>query len=434
MSAQTCFHGRHIGPVILEGLNGENWRLADYEQRDGYAALRKIVSEKMTPDQVIAEVKKSALRGRGGAGFPTGLKWSFMPRQFAGPKYLVCNSDEGEPGTFKDRDILRYNPHAVIEGMVIAAYATGSTAGYNYIHGEIWPEYERFQQALDEAYAAGYLGRSILGSDFSFELHTTHGFGAYICGEETALLESIEGKKGFPRFKPPFPAGYGLYGKPTTINNTETFATVPWILRRGADAFVALGRPNNGGTKIFSVSGDVTWPGNYEVPLGTPFAKLLELAGGMRDGRRIKAVIPGGSSMPVLRGDVMMATDMDYDSIAKAGSMLGSGGVVVIDESRCMVRSLERLSYFYFEESCGQCTPCREGAGWLYRVVQRIENGQGRTEDLGLLDSVAANIIGRTICALGDAAALPVRSFLKNFHDEFEYHIEHRHCLVPSYV
>ncbi|HUD26844.1 MAG TPA: NADH-quinone oxidoreductase subunit NuoF [Burkholderiaceae bacterium] len=434
MSAQTCFHGRHIGPVILEGLNGENWRLADYEQRDGYAALRKIVSEKMTPDQVIAEVKKSALRGRGGAGFPTGLKWSFMPRQFAGPKYLVCNSDEGEPGTFKDRDILRYNPHAVIEGMVIAAYATGSTAGYNYIHGEIWPEYERFQQALDEAYAAGYLGRSILGSDFSFDLHTTHGFGAYICGEETALLESIEGKKGFPRFKPPFPAGYGLYGKPTTINNTETFATVPWILRRGADAFVALGRPNNGGTKIFSVSGDVTWPGNYEVPLGTPFAKLLELAGGVRDGRRIKAVIPGGSSMPVLRGEVMMATDMDYDSIAKAGSMLGSGGVIVIDESRCMVRSLERLSYFYFEESCGQCTPCREGAGWLYRVVHRIENGQGRTEDLGLLDSVAANIIGRTICALGDAAALPVRSFLKNFHDEFEYHIEHRHCMVPSYV
>jgi len=434
MSAQTCFHGRHIGPVILEGLNGENWRLADYEQRDGYAALRKIVSEKMTPDQVIAEVKKSALRGRGGAGFPTGLKWSFMPRQFAGPKYLVCNSDEGEPGTFKDRDILRYNPHAVIEGMVIAAYATGSTAGYNYIHGEIWPEYERFQQALDEAYAAGYLGRSILGSDFSFDLHTTHGFGAYICGEETALLESIEGKKGFPRFKPPFPAGYGLYGKPTTINNTETFATVPWILRRGADAFVALGRPNNGGTKIFSVSGDVTWPGNYEVPLGTPFAKLLELAGGVRDGRRIKAVIPGGSSMPVLRGEVMMATDMDYDSIAKAGSMLGSGGVIVIDESRCMVRSLERLSYFYFEESCGQCTPCREGAGWLYRVVHRIENGQGRTEDLGLLDSVAANILGRTICALGDAAALPVRSFLKNFHDEFEYHIEHRHCMVPSYV
>jgi NADH-quinone oxidoreductase subunit F len=434
MSAQTCFHGRHIEPIVLAGLNGENWQLADYEKRDGYAALRKILSEKSTPDQVIAEVKKSALRGRGGAGFPTGLKWTFMPRSYVGPKYLVCNSDEGEPGTFKDRDILRYNPHAVIEGMAIAAYATGCPAGYNYIHGEIWPAYERFQQALDQAYQAGYLGRNILGSDFSFDLYTTHGFGAYICGEETALLESIEGKKGLPRFKPPFPAVYGLYGKPTTINNTETFATVPWIMRHGGDAFVSLGRPNNGGTKIFSVSGDVGSPGNYEVPLGTPFAKLLELAGGMRGGRRIKAVIPGGSSMPVLPGEAMLATDMDYDSIAKAGSMLGSGGVIVIDESRCMVRSLERLSYFYFEESCGQCTPCREGAGWLYRVVHRIENGQGRTEDLGLLDSVAANIIGRTICALGDAAALPVRSFLKNFHDEFEYHIEHRHCMVPSYV
>ena len=434
MSQQTCFHGRHLNPIVLDGLNGENWKLADYQKRDGYAALRKLLADKVPADQVVAEVKKSALRGRGGAGFPTGLKWSFMPRQHPGPKYLVCNSDEGEPGTFKDRDILRYNPHSVIEGMVIAAYATGSTAGYNYIHGEIWPEYERFQAALDEAYQAGYLGRNILGSDFSFDLYTTHGFGAYICGEETALLESIEGKKGQPRFKPPFPAGYGLYGKPTTINNTETFATVPWILRRGGDAFLALGRPNNGGTNIFSVSGDVASPGNYEVPLGTPFAKLLELAGGMRGGRRIKAVIPGGSSMPVLPGEVMMATDMDYDSIAKAGSMLGSGGVIVMDETRCMVRSLERLSYFYFEESCGQCTPCREGAGWLYRVVHRIEHGQGRVEDLELLDSVAGNIIGRTICAFGDAAALPVRSFLKQFRREFEHHIEHKRCLVPDYV
>jgi NADH-quinone oxidoreductase subunit F len=434
MTAQTCFHGRHIKPIVLEGLTGENWRLADYEKRDGYAALRKMLADKTGPDQVVAEVKKSALRGRGGAGFPTGLKWSFMPRQHPGPKYLVCNSDEGEPGTFKDRDILRYNPHSVIEGMVIGGYATGSTAGYNYIHGEIWPEYERFQVALDEAYRAGYLGRNILGSDFSFDLYTTHGFGAYICGEETALLESIEGKKGLPRFKPPFPAGYGLYGKPTTINNTETFATVPWIMRNGGDAFVALGRTNNGGTKIFSVSGDVTFPGNYEVPLGTPFARLLELAGGMRGGRSLKAVIPGGSSMPVLPGETMMAVDMDYDSIAKAGSMLGSGGVIVMDDTRCMVRCLERLSYFYFEESCGQCTPCREGAGWLYRIVHRIEHGQGRMDDLGLLDSVAGNIIGRTICAFGDAAALPVRSFLKQFRDEFVHHIEHKHCLVPDYV
>ena len=285
-----------------------------------------------------------------------------------------------------------------------------------------------------EARAAGYLGEGILGSSFNFELHASHGYGAYICGEETALLESLEGKKGQPRFKPPFPASYGLYGKPTTINNTETFAAVPYILTHGGDAFLSIGRPNNGGTKIFSVSGDVTSPGNYEIPLGTSFAKLLELAGGMRGGKKIKAVIPGGSSMPVVPGDLMMATDMDYDSIAKAGSMLGSGAVIVMDETRCMVRSLERLAYFYFEESCGQCTPCREGTGWLYRVVHRIEHGQGRAEDLDLLNSVADNIQGRTICALGDAAAMPVRAFVKHFRKEFEHHIEHKHCLVPEFV
>jgi NADH-quinone oxidoreductase subunit F len=434
MIGETCFHGRHIQPMILAGLDGSNWRLADYEKRGGYKALRKILADKMPPDAVVAEVKKSALRGRGGAGFPTGLKWSFMPRQFPGQKYLVCNSDEGEPGTFKDRDILRYNPHIVIEGMAIAAYATGTTVGYNYIHGEIWSEYQRFEDALDEARKAGFIGKSILGSDFSFELYASHGYGAYICGEETALLESLEGKKGMPRFKPPFPASYGLFGKPTTINNTETFAAVPYIINNGADNFLAIGRPNNGGTKIFSVSGDVTYPGNYEVPLGTPFAKLLELAGGMRDGRKIKAVIPGGSSMPVLPGDVMMGTDLDYDSIAKAGSMLGSGAVIVMDETRCMVRSLERLSYFYYEESCGQCTPCREGTGWLYRVLHRIEHGEGRPEDIDLLNSVADNIQGRTICALGDAAAMPVRAFIKHFRREFEHHVEHRTCLVPEYV
>lgn len=434
MSASTCFHGRHIQPLILAGLDGNNWRLKDYEQRGGYAALRRILTERIAPDAVIAEVKKSALRGRGGAGFPTGLKWSFMPRQFPGQKYMVCNSDEGEPGTFKDRDILRYNPHSVIEGMAIAGYATGATVGYNYIHGEIWDVYLRFQEALEEAYAAGYLGKRVMGSDFAFDLYAAHGYGAYICGEETALLESLEGKKGQPRFKPPFPASYGLYGKPTTINNTETFAAVPFIIARGADAFLSLGRPNNGGTKIFSVSGDVEHPGNYEVPLGTPFAKLLELAGGMRGGKRIKAVIPGGSSMPVVPGDVMMQTDMDYDSIAKVGSALGSGAVIVMDETRCMVKCLERLSYFYFEESCGQCTPCREGTGWLYRVVHRIEHGQGRLEDLDLLNSVADNIQGRTICALGDAAAMPVRAFIKHFRSEFEHHIAHKRCLVPEYV
>jgi NADH-quinone oxidoreductase subunit F len=418
--------------ILMAGLDGRNWRLKEYEARAGYAALRRILKDGVTPDAVVAEVKKSALRGRGGAGFPTGLKWSFMPKQVAGPKYVVCNSDEGEPGTCKDRDLLRYNPHAVIEGMIIAGYAMGATAGYNYIHGEIWTVYEQFEEALKEAYAAGYLGKNILGAGFSFELYAHAGYGAYIVGEETAMLESLEGKKGYPRFKPPFPASYGLFGKPTTINNTETFAAVPWIMRQGAGAFLALGRPNNGGTKLFSVTGHVNRPGNYEVKLGTPFAQLLEMAGGVRGGRKLKGVIPGGSSMPVLPADVMMSTDMDYDSIAKAGSMLGSGAVIVMDETTCMVRALERLSYFYFEESCGQCTPCREGTGWLYRVVHRIETGQGRMDDLALLDNVSDNIAGRTICALGDAAALPVKSFLKHFRDEFVHHIEHRRCLVQG--
>jgi len=425
-----------FGPdaIIMRGLTGLNWRLKDYEALGGYQALKRIIAEKIPPDQIVNEVKKSALRGRGGAGFPTGLKWSFMPRQYTGQKYMICNSDEGEPGTFKDRDILRYNPHSVIEGMIIAGYATGSTVGYNYIHGEVWDLYERFEEALAEARTAGYLGKNILGSDVSFELHAHHGWGAYICGEETGLLESLEGKKGQPRFKPPFPASFGLYGKPTTVNNTETFAAVPWIVMNGGEAFLELGRPNNGGTKIFSVSGDVERPGNFEVRLGTPFAKLLEMAGGMRGGRKLKACIPGGSSMPVLPADIMMATDMDYDSIAKAGSMLGSGAVIIMDETRCMVRCLLRLSYFYFEESCGQCTPCREGTGWLYRMVHRIEHGTGRLEDLDLLDNVSDNIAGRTICALGDAAALPVKSFIQHFRDEFRYHIEHKKCRVPDYL
>ena len=429
--------GPHISPTIFADLkidDANDWRIGPYQTRGGYEALQKILKEKIPQDQVIAEVKKSALRGRGGAGFPTGLKWSFMPRQFPGQKYLVCNSDEGEPGTFKDRDILRYNPHMLIEGMAIAAYAMGITVGYNYIHGEIFSIYEQFEAALEEARAAGFLGPNILGSGFDFQLHAFHGYGAYICGEETALLESMEGKKGQPRFKPPFPASFGLYGKPTTINNTETFAAVPWIMRKGGEAFLNLGLPNNGGTKLFSVSGDVARPGNFEVPLGTPFSKLLELAGGMRDGKKIKAVIPGGSSMPVIPGDVMMQTNMDYDAIAKAGSMLGSGAVIVMDETRCMVKSLLRLSYFYYEESCGQCTPCREGTGWLWRMVHRIEHGEGRMDDLDMLNSVADNIQGRTICALGDAAAMPVRAFIKHYRDEFQYHIDHKHCLVPAYV
>jgi len=436
--AQTSFHNRHINPQIMAGLDGSNWRLKDYETRGGYQALRQVLGQAgapaMTQDQVIAVVKESSLRGRGGAGFPTGLKWSFMPRQFPGDKYLVCNSDEGEPGTCKDRDIMEFNPHIVIEGMIIAAYEMGIAVGYNYIHGEIFHTYQRFEEALEEARAAGYLGDNILGSGFKFQLHAAHGFGAYICGEETGLLESLEGKKGQPRYKPPFPASFGLYGKPTTINNTETFAAVPWIIRNGGAAYVACGKPNNGGTKIYSVSGDVELPGNYEVPMGTTFAKLLELAGGVRKGRQLKAVIPGGSSSPVLPANIIMDCTMDYDSIAKAGSMLGSGAVIVMDDSRCMVKSLQRLSYFYMHESCGQCTPCREGTGWLSRVVDRIETGQGRPSDMELLNSVAENIQGRTICALGDAAAMPVRAMLKHFMPEFEYHVVHKTCMVPAYV
>ena len=404
--------------------------LATYTANGGYEALKKILAEKTPADDIIAQVKTSALRGRGGAGFPTGLKWSFMPRAFPGDKYVVCNTDEGEPGTFKDRDILMYNPHQLIEGMLIAGYTLGAKAGYNYIHGEIFEQYESWQQALEEARAAGFLGKNILGSGWDFDLYAHHGYGAYICGEETALLESIEGKKGQPRFKPPFPASFGLYGKPTTINNTETLASIPWIMRHGGQAFLELGKPNNGGAKLFSVSGHVNKPGNYEVRLGTPFAELLEMAGGVRTGHQLKAVIPGGSSAPVLPAEVMMACTMDFDSISKAGSMLGSGAVIVMDDSVCMVKALERLSYFYFEESCGQCTPCREGTGWLYRIIHRIEHGQGRPEDLDELLRIGKNIGGNTICALGEAAVGPVASFVKHFRQEFEYHIENKRCMV----
>ena len=412
-----------LTPVLTKRwLSPDAWQIDTYERLDGYAAVRKALD--VHPDDLIQLIKDSGLRGRGGAGFPTGLKWGFIPQGDGKPHYLVINADEGEPGTCKDRDLLHYNPHIVIEGMIIAAYAMGITVGYNYIHGEIFQTYERFEEALEEARAAGYLGDKILGSSFSFQLHASHGWGAYICGEETALLESLEGKKGQPRFKPPFPASFGLYGKPTTINNTETFAAVPWIIRNGGQAYLECGKPNNGGTKIFSISGDVELPGNYEIPLGTPFSKLLELAGGMRGGRKLKAVIPGGSSAPVLPASIMMECTMDYDSIAKAGSMLGSGAVIVMDETRDMVESLLRLSYFYMHESCGQCTPCREGTGWLWRVVDRIHNGHGKPSDIALLNSVADNIQGRTICALGDAAAMPVRAMIKHFKHEFEAKIK----------
>ena len=406
------------------------WLLEQYRSRGGYEVLTGILKEKRSPESIINEVKASGLRGRGGAGFPTGLKWSFISRNTPGQKYVVCNSDEGEPGTFKDRDVLRYNPHQLIEGMVIAGYAIGATCGYNYIRGEFWEPYERFEAALEEARAAGFLGKDLFGSGFDFELHSHLGAGAYICGEETALLESIEGKKGQPRYKPPFPAHFGLYGKPTIINNTESLASIPVILEKGGEWFKALGVENSGGSKLFSISGNIKNPGVFEIPLGTPFSELLEMAGGMKDGSRIKAVIPGGSSAPVIPGEQMMELTMDYDAIAKAGSMLGSGAVIVLDESNCMVKVLERMSYFYYEESCGQCTPCREGTGWLYRVINRIETGRGRPEDLALLDDMTTKIAGRTICALGDAAAMPVQGMLRHFREEFEYHIAHKRCLV----
>ncbi len=410
----------------------KSWTLDTYVRNGGYQMLKKVLTEQVSPDDIIAEVKASALRGRGGAGFPTGLKWSFMPRNAPGQKYIVCNSDEGEPGTFKDRDILRYNPHQLIEGMAIAGYTIGASVGWNYIRGEFYEPCERFEAALEEARAAGYLGENLFGSGFDFDAFLHRGYGAYICGEETALLESIEGKKGQPRFKPPFPASYGLFGRPTTINNTETLSSIPVILENGGEWFANLGKPNNGGSKIFSVSGHVNRPGNYEVPMGTPFSELLEMAGGVRDGRRLKAVIPGGSSTPVMPAETIMDCTMDYDSLAQGGSMLGAGSVIVMDDTTCMPKVLERISYFYYEESCGQCTPCREGTGWLYRAVSRIENGRGRQEDLDLLCDVSNRIMGHTICALGDAAAMPVTSFIEHFRDEFQYHLDHKRCMVAA--
>src|SRR6266404_4300358 len=371
--------------VLFEALEHERpWTLQGYREFGGYQAWEKILREQTPREKIIDEVKASGLRGRGGAAFPTGVKWSFMPRASPVQKYVVCNSDEPEPGTCHDRDILRYNPHSVIEGMAIGGYAMTATVGYNYIRGEFLGEpIPRFESALA---------------------------GAYICGEETALLESLEGKPGKPRFKPPFPANFGLFGKPTTINNTQSFASVPTIMRKGAAWFAGLGPVNSGGTAIFSVSGHVTKPGNFELPMGIPFKDLMDLCGGVWKGRKLKAVIPGGSSCMVVPAEVMWTVNMDYDSLKKAGSSFGTGAVIVMDEATCMVRALERLARFYMSESCGQCTPCREGTGWLDRMLKRIIAGQGRSEDLGLLMDVANRIEGHTICALGDALRGPCRA------------------------
>ncbi|MGA8262583.1 MAG: NADH-quinone oxidoreductase subunit NuoF [Arenicellales bacterium] len=417
--------GLRKGPIAYATMDQDPpWSLQSYRNVGGYEGLRRVL-EQMKPAEVIDEMKASGLRGRGGAGFPAGVKWSFMPRDKPGEKYVVCNSDESEPGTCHDRDILRYNPHSVIEGMIIGGYAMGATAGYNYIRGEFLDEpVPRFEHALVEAREAGLLGRNILGSGFDFELHTFVGAGAYICGEETGLLESLEGKPGKPRFKPPFPASYGVYGKPTTVNNTLTFASAAAIMRNGADWFKKLAQKGDGGTLVYSISGHVNRPGNYELPMGIPFPKLLEIAGGVRHNRKLKAVIPGGSSVPVVPGNVMMSVDMDYDSLSKAGSALGTGAVMVMDETTCMVTVLERISRFYYAESCGQCTPCREGTGWMNRVINRILAGKATMNDLDMLVDVANRIEGRTICAFGDASAWPVQSFLKHFRHEFEQMIE----------
>jgi NADH-quinone oxidoreductase subunit F len=423
----------NINQICFRTLDRESpWELETYKQAGGYQVLEEILKNKRTPASIVEELKLSALRGRGGAGFPTGLKWSFISPSAPSPKYVVCNADEGEPGTFKDRDIMRYNPHQLIEGMIIACYVVGAANSYIYIRGEFYEPIARVAAALEEARAAGYLGDNILGSGFNCQIHYHTGAGAYICGEETALLESLEGKQGKPRFKPPFPANFGLYGRPTTINNVETFASVPPILQQGGNWFLEQGIPNNGGYKIFSVSGHVEKPGNYEIPLGTPFAELLKMAGGVRGGRKLKAVIPGGSSAPILPADIMMGLTMDYDSISKAGSMLGSGAVIVMDETTCIVKAMARNAEFYHDESCGQCTPCREGTGWVARIMHRIEHGQANEKDLALLTNVASNMSGRTICVLADSIAIPVVNIMKYFREEFEYHIQHKRCMVDG--
>ena len=415
--------------VIYANINESNsWTLDEYLKQGGYSVWKQILSDQSnkTSEWVIEEVKKSGLRGRGGAGFPTGLKWSFMPKN-DDQKYIVCNSDESEPGTCHDRDILKYNPHALVEGMAIAGYAIGATVGYNYVRGEFMLEcYPRIDAAVKDAYDGGLLGVNVLDSGIDFDLYNFLGAGAYICGEETGLLESLEGKQGKPRFKPPFPANYGLYGKPTTVNNTQTLATIPKILEKGAKWYADFGTEKSPGTLIFSISGHVNKPGNYELPLGISFEEVIDVAGGVLDGKKLKAVIPGGSSTKVLPAEIIQNCTMDYESLQDADSALGTGAMVVISEGTCMVELLKRISRFYYAESCGQCTPCREGTGWLYRILERITNGQGKESDLALLVDVAGRIEGNTICAFGDASAWPVQSFIKHYHHEFEYMIQNK--------
>ena len=419
-----------LNQVVFANINEqEPWTIDSYIASGGYEAWKNILHNKndsYKPENIIETIQESGLRGRGGAGFPTGLKWSFMPKDDT-QKYIVCNSDESEPGTCHDRDILKLNPHALIEGIAIAGYAIGATIGYNYVRGEFMDEcYPQIENALNEAYQHGLLGKDINNSSIDFDLHNFIGAGAYICGEETALLESLEGKQGKPRFKPPFPANFGLYGKPTTVNNTQTLASVPMIIKNGPEWFKTFGTEKSSGTIIFSVSGHINKPGNYELPLGIPFNKLIEYSGGILDGKKLKAVIPGGSSTKVLPAHIIEDCTMDYESLQEAGSALGTAAVVVIAEGTCMVNLLKRISRFYFAENCGQCTPCREGTGWLYRILDRITNGNGKESDLELLVDVANRIEGNTICAFGDASAWPVQSFIEHYYEEFEYMVKHK--------
>ncbi len=401
-----------------------------YLAQDGYHSWKKIIRDKTPKSEIIRLVKESGLKGKGGAGFLTGLKWSFI-NSAEKQRYLVCNSDESEPGTCKDRDILRYNPHAVIEGMLIACYAIGASVGYNYLRGEfIGDQWIVFNTAVKEAYKNNLIGNKVLNSDISIDIIPLIGAGAYIVGEETAMLESIEGKRGMPRIKPPFPAVQGLYGKPTIINNTETLATVPYILKNGDEWYKNLGLNDSIGVKMFCMSGHLNRPDVIEAPLGIPFSELLNQCGGVLDNKKLKAVIPGGSSVPVVKGKDIINIPMDYESLMSIGTMLGSGGIIVMDESTCMVSVLERISRFYYAESCGQCTPCREGTGWLYKTLVKIKSGRGTQSDLDLLNRIANQIEGHCICALGDAAAMPVISFLKNFWNEFEYYVDKKQSMV----
>ncbi|SUZ55792.1 uncharacterized protein METZ01_LOCUS8646 [marine metagenome] len=393
----------------------------------GYLTWKKILQGQPgneTRKKIIETIKQSGLRGRGGAGFPTGLKWSFMPKN-DNQKYIVCNSDESEPGTCHDREILKLNPHALIEGIAISGFAMNATVGYNYVRGEFIEDcFPRIESALTEAYAHGILGENILDSGVNFDLYNFLGAGAYICGEETGLIESLEGKQGKPRFKPPFPATFGLYGQPTTVNNTQTLASVPKILEKGHEWYASMGSEKSPGTVIFSVSGHVNNPGNFELPLAIPFDVLLDKAGGVIEGKKLKAVIPGGSSTKILKADVISKCTMDYESLQDAGSALGTGAVVVIAEGTCMVNLLKRISRFYYAENCGQCSPCREGTGWLYKILHRITQGQSSLNDLSLLVDIAGKIEGTTICAFGDASAWPVQSFIENYYEEFEYMVK----------